>query len=84
MRVGVTMIMDNPGTDPWSAQDATLLVGKGQDVKEAKVWQLAPIPPGQGGPCDGKDEAAGAGGAGHIHPQVVGRERRPSCPPGRS
>ncbi len=46
MRVAVAMTMDNPGTAPWTARDAALLVGKGQDVKEAKVWQPAPIPPG--------------------------------------
>jgi uncharacterized protein (TIGR02268 family) len=49
MRVAVAMAMDNPGTAPWTARDAALLVGKGQDVKEAKVWQLAPIPPGGSG-----------------------------------
>lgn len=49
MRVAVAMVMDNPGTAPWTAKDAALLVGKGQDVKEAKAWQLAPIPPGGSG-----------------------------------
>ena len=48
-RVAVAMVMDNPGTAPWTARDAALLVGKGHDVKEAKVWQLAPIPPGGSG-----------------------------------
>jgi len=38
--------MDNPDTAPWTAKDAALLVGKGQDMKQ---WQLAPIPPGQTG-----------------------------------
>jgi uncharacterized protein (TIGR02268 family) len=49
MRVAVAMVMDNRGTAPWTAKDAALLVGKGQDVKEAKAWQLAPIPPGGSG-----------------------------------
>jgi uncharacterized protein DUF2381 len=49
MRVAVAMVMDNPGTTPWTAKDAALLVGKGQDVKEAKVRQLAPTPPGGAG-----------------------------------
>ncbi|MFY0583630.1 DUF2381 family protein [Cystobacter fuscus] len=46
MRVAVAMTMDNSGTVPWTARDAALLVGKSQDVKEAKVWQPAPISPG--------------------------------------
>lgn len=49
MRVAVAMVMDNPGTSPWTARDAALLVGKGQDVKEVKARQLASIPPGQTG-----------------------------------
>ncbi|MFY0580889.1 DUF2381 family protein [Cystobacter fuscus] len=49
MRVAVAMLMENRGTEPWTAKDAALLVGKDQDVKEAKVWQPAPIPPGQTG-----------------------------------
>lgn len=43
------MVMENPGTESWTAKDAALLVGKGHDVKEAKVQQLAPIPPGGSG-----------------------------------
>ncbi|HYO67414.1 MAG TPA: DUF2381 family protein [Archangium sp.] len=49
MRVAVAMVMENPGTALWTAKDAALLVGKGQDVKQVKVWQLAPIPPGGSG-----------------------------------
>nr|WP_245814759.1 DUF2381 family protein [Cystobacter ferrugineus] len=49
MRVAVAMVMENLGTAPWTAKDAALLVGKGQDVKEAKVWQFAPIPTDQMG-----------------------------------
>jgi uncharacterized protein (TIGR02268 family) len=49
LRVAVAMVMENPGTEPWTAKDAALLVGKGHDVKEAKMWQLTPIPPGQTG-----------------------------------
>ena len=49
MRVAVAMVMENPGTAPWTAKDAALLVGKGHDMKEAKVRQLTPIPPGQTG-----------------------------------
>ena len=81
MRVAVAMVMDNPGTAPRTVKDAALLVGKGQDVKQVKVWQLAPIPPEGSGLVMCGDGAAGSRGAGHLHPQVVRRERSSGLSP---
>lgn len=47
MQVVLELLLKNPGTEPWLAGPEAVLVGAGKFVKEAKVRQPTPIPPGE-------------------------------------